>query len=220
MESLSKTKLSYLASKGRDEGGGGGDELSVELRKKRDEMARTIRSNFRNQEFFERRTKMMSKDNQLSGDQMYFESVSPFDSVAPPLRAYIEEVNAHTFTLADLPKCREALYSNDEMEIYYGLIGIRRILAADDNPPIQETLDENVLTKIMDYAYLDQKPLMQLQALWCLSNLASGNSIQCQFLVDKGVVPLFIKMLNSKNIDFIEQVKKSPKVSFNSPSYH
>jgi hypothetical protein len=38
-----------------------------------------------------------------------------------------------------------------------------------------------------------------------LTNVASGTSIQCQSIVDKGGIPLFVELLKSQNMGTVEQ---------------
>ncbi len=44
-------------------------------------------------------------------------------------------------------------------------------------------------------------PHLQLEATWALTNIASGSSLQCQSIIDKGGIPLFVKLLSSPNFD-------------------
>ena len=46
---------------------------------------------------------------------------------------------------------------------------------------------------------------MQLEATWALTNVASGSTVQCQSIIDKGGIPLFVDMLKSKTLVIVEQ---------------
>lgn len=48
-------------------------------------------------------------------------------------------------------------------------------------------------------------PYLQMEATWALTNVASGTSTQCQSIVDKGGIPIFIKLLSSPLENNIEQ---------------
>lgn len=44
-----------------------------------------------------------------------------------------------------------------------------------------------------------------MEATWALTNVATGTSIQCQSIIDKGGVPMFVKLLSSPNILIAQQ---------------
>lgn len=85
------------------------------------------------------------------------------------------------------------------------MIGIRKLLSKDDNPPIQQVIDLNLVPRLIDLVKQQQYPYLQMEATWALTNIASGTSTQCQSVVDKGGIPLFIKLLESPMEMTVEQ---------------
>ncbi len=58
---------------------------------------------------------------------------------------------------------------------------------------------------MIEYVKQTEYPQLQLEATWALTNVASGTSIQCQSIIDKGGIPLFIDLLKSSNAGILEQ---------------
>jgi importin subunit alpha-1 len=48
-------------------------------------------------------------------------------------------------------------------------------------------------------------PYLQMEATWALTNIASGTNTQCQSIVDKGGIPILIKLLSSPLETNVEQ---------------
>lgn len=44
-----------------------------------------------------------------------------------------------------------------------------------------------------------------MEATWALTNVASGTTVQCQSIIDKGGIPLFVELLKSNNPGILEQ---------------
>lgn len=52
---------------------------------------------------------------------------------------------------------------------------------------------------------MTQYPLLQVEASWALTNVASGDRQQTQTIIDKGGLRLFVQSLLSNNLDMVEQ---------------
>jgi hypothetical protein len=58
---------------------------------------------------------------------------------------------------------------------------------------------------MIEYVKQQEFPQLQLEATWALTNVASGTTIQCQSIIDKGGIPLFVELLKSSNVGIVEQ---------------
>ena len=85
------------------------------------------------------------------------------------------------------------------------MIGVRKILSSDKEPPIQLIIDSNLVPKMIEFAKQKQYPELQAEATWALSNVASGTALQTQSVVDKGGIQLFTELIKSSHELVVEQ---------------
>ena len=75
------------------------------------------------------------------------------------------------------------------------MIGLRKLLAVEDHPPIQPVIDAGMVPIFMQLAQQNQYPQLKLEAVWCMTNIASGTHENCQVLTEKGAIDLFVECL-------------------------
>jgi hypothetical protein len=63
---------------------------------------------------------------------------------------------------------------------------------------VQPIIDANLVPRLITFMSDDSFPHLQLESAWALTNVASGTSIQTQAIIDKGGIPLFVKLLESQ----------------------
>ena len=93
----------------------------------------------------------------------------------------------------------------DIVKQHQGIIGVRKILSVLNNPPIQIVIDAGLVPRMIEYVRQTAYPQLQLEATWALTNVASGSSVQCQSIIDKGGIPLFVELLKSDKAGILEQ---------------
>ena len=98
-----------------------------------------------------------------------------------------------------------AINSQDVFQHHYGIINIRKILCNNKIQLIQEIIDQNVVPRIMEMTTNDNERHLQLEATWCLANLASGTSEQTHSLIQKNVIDVFIRLAASEYSQIAEQ---------------
>ncbi|CAD7088068.1 unnamed protein product [Hermetia illucens] len=81
----------------------------------------------------------------------------------------------------------------------------RKLLSSDRNPPINDLINSNILPILVDCLKRHDHTMLQFEAAWALTNIASGTSEQTNQVVRAGAVPLFLQLLSSPAQTVCEQ---------------
>lgn len=76
-----------------------------------------------------------------------------------------------------------ACYSTEVKDQIYGAVGVRKLLATPHNPPIQAVIDANLVPRLIEFAKQTYNSYLKLEAVWALTNIASGSTTQCQSII-------------------------------------
>eukprot|EP01116_Phalansterium_solitarium_P008577 TRINITY_DN22508_c0_g1_i1.p1 TRINITY_DN22508_c0_g1~~TRINITY_DN22508_c0_g1_i1.p1 ORF type:complete len:553 (+),score=142.96 TRINITY_DN22508_c0_g1_i1:90-1661(+) len=106
-----------------------------------------------------------------------------------------------TAALSSLANYVAQLNSESPDAVQEACVYIRKLLSIEHQPPIQATIDAGVVPRLVQLLGATQKPTIQFEAAWALTNIASGTSDQTQAVVEHGAVPVFIELLNSGSSD-------------------
>jgi hypothetical protein len=68
-----------------------------------------------------------------------------------------------------------------------------------------QVLDRNWVPLLLGWLQLHQRPAVQVEALWALTNIAAGTAEHTNVLIKHGAVPTLVDLLSSPNEEVIIQ---------------
>jgi len=81
----------------------------------------------------------------------------------------------------------------------------RKLLSRERQPPIDDIISAGVVPRLVEYLEHADRPDLQFEAAWALTNVASGSSKQTRAVVNSNAVVPFIKLLSSTHPNVAEQ---------------
>lgn len=106
---------------------------------------------------------------------------------------------------SELPRMLEQIHSSDFDSQLAATVKFRQILSRERNPPIDLVIQSGVVPDLVQFMNSSNPEMLQLEAAWALTNIASGNSQQTKYVVDAGAVPFFVQLLYSNSLEVKEQ---------------
>lgn len=116
-----------------------------------------------------------------------------------------DENQFYTKLQQDLPKMIEMIQSNEFDTKLAATVKFRQILSREHNPPIDLVIQSGVISILVEFMKDTNSDMLQLEAAWALTNIASGNSDQTRVVVEAEAVPLFVQLLYSQSLEVKEQ---------------
>ncbi|GAB2281734.1 hypothetical protein Dimus_016303 [Dionaea muscipula] len=107
--------------------------------------------------------------------------------------------------IESLPNMVAGVYSDDHNAQLEATAHFRKLLSIENNPPIDEVIQLGIVPRLVELLGRDDLPLLQFEAAWALTNIASGTSDNTKVVIEHGAVPIFVKLLSSPSDDVREQ---------------
>ena len=107
--------------------------------------------------------------------------------------------------ILDLENIKATIESADENTVLTAVRSTRRLLSRERNPPIDKVIKAGLIPSLVKYLRADGNVVLQFEAAWALTNIASGTSDQTKAVVHSGAVEAFVYLLHSPQMNVVEQ---------------
>lgn len=113
------------------------------------------------------------------------------------LQSYKDILTKTEFQKENIKKLAELIREDKPERVLLGLVGLRTLLSRVYNPFVTEILDEDVIPPLKHIAENFQEQLLQFEALWCITNIASDSDECVEKLYAAGILDVLVKYLGS-----------------------
>ncbi|KAL3478631.1 armadillo-type protein [Aspergillus californicus] len=163
-----------------------------ELRRRREEQQVEIRKQKRDENLAKRR-----------GIQTRDGGIGVGDGAAGP-ESDDEATAIESELNVELPQMVEGVFSEQIEAQIQATTKFRKLLSKERNPPIERVIETGVVSRFVEFLR-SPHTLVQFEAAWALTNIASGSAQQTQVVIEAGAVPIFVELLSSPEPDVREQ---------------
>jgi importin subunit alpha-1/8 len=117
----------------------------------------------------------------------------------------LQEVNGQSPVQLTLEEIVAGCNSRDKKREFAAVQAARKMLSRERNPPIDTMIGLGIVPICVKFLANADDPLLQFEAAWALTNIASGTSEQTKAVVQANAVPAFVALMASPNTNVAEQ---------------
>ena len=103
--------------------------------------------------------------------------------------------------LSLLDKFVKGCFGDNEYVQLECCLGICQLLSLRKDPPIDQVVKTGVVPRLVQFLHYEKNPQLQFESAWALTNIASGESLHTEVVVQHGAIPHLIKLLLSNHRD-------------------
>ena len=133
--------------------------------------------------------------------------INHLENLDPNLVSFILSSLKSEINQKDLNIYIKKIFTNNLYEKHSGIISLRKYLVKNvaNDSIIQTLFDFNSIQKIFEFLVDNNQPHLQLEASWCIANICSADSKFILNLVNKGIIPILLNLIQNKFPQIAEQ---------------
>ncbi|XP_050087714.1 importin subunit alpha [Anopheles aquasalis] len=160
-----------------------GSKTTTELRQRRHEVTVELRKSRKDDQLLKRR------------------NITEDDGPTSPL----QENNAQSPVTLKYEEIMQYIRSGEPNKEFAAVQAARKMLSREKNPPIDKIIGLGMVPICVKYLEASDRPALQFEAAWALTNIASGTSDQTKVVIEANAIPRFINLLSSPSNTVAEQ---------------
>ncbi|KAH8314797.1 hypothetical protein KR074_011220 [Drosophila pseudoananassae] len=133
-------------------------------------------------------------------DQMFKRRNINDEDLTSPLK----ELSGQSPVQLSVDEIVAAMNSEDQERQFLGMQSARKMLSRERNLPIDLMIGHGIVPICIRFLQ-NTTTMLQFEAAWALTNIASGTSDQTRCVIEHNAVPHFVALLQSKSINLAEQ---------------
>ena len=108
--------------------------------------------------------------------------------------------------MAQIPELMQQIMSNVSDLETEATRKFRILLSLEHDPPIEQIVQiPGLIKKLISFLDYYQNPVVQLEAAWSLTNIASGSEIATELIVREGAIEGLVNLLQNSTFDDLKE---------------